>query len=101
MDEFDWDEVNMASDAAVRKVREVVQRHRSVGILTWALMHQIEDEVVAELKAGGEHPSWALNMMRSLPVFGYQTDDRPVSFSEDSVAPLIFSKINDAWNLVH
>lgn len=101
MDDDDWDEVNAAGVAAGEKVREVVMRHRCAGILTWALMHQLEEEVVSELSSSGAHPPWALNMMRSLPVFGYPADDRPVTFGEDSCAPFIFSRINDAWNLVH
>lgn len=98
---YDWDELTEASAAAGRVVREVVLRHRCSGVLTWALLHQMEGEVLAELQAGGEHSAWMLNMIRSTPLFGYPKDNRPVSFSEASIVPIIFGQIKDAWNLVH
>lgn len=101
MDQDDWDDLTAADQAASRVVPEVVTRHRCAGILTWALLHQIESEVLAELEAGGEHPASALNMIRAAPVLGYPTDDRPVSFSGASVVPVIFRQIDKAWNLVH
>jgi hypothetical protein len=61
----------------------------------------MENEVLAELEAGGEHSSLTLNMIRSAPVLGYPNDDRPVSLSSDTVLPIIFRQIEKAWNLVH
>jgi len=101
MDPDDWDELTAAGEAAGRIVLEIVSRHRCAGFLTWALLHQMESEVLAELRARGEHPASALNMIRSAPVLGYPNDDRPVSFSGASIVPIIFGQIEEAWNLVH
>jgi hypothetical protein len=98
---YDWDELTEASEAADRAVREVVMRHRCSGVLTWSLLHRMEGEVLAQLEAGGEHSAWTLNMIRSAPVLGYPNDDRPVSFSNASIVPIIFGQIEDAWSLVH
>jgi hypothetical protein len=97
----DWDELTETDEAAARIVPEIVMRHRSSGYLTWALLHQIEDEVLAELKASGEHSAWTLNMLRAAPALGYPKDDRPVSFSNATIVPIIFGQIEEAWNLVH
>lgn len=96
-----WDELDIAGEAAERVVPGVVMRHRSAGILTWALLHQMEAEVLAELEASGEHETAILRMIRSAPVFGYPTDERPASFENASVVPVIFGQIDDAWKRVH
>jgi len=101
MDQDDWDMLNAADEAAGRLVPEVVMRHRSAGILTWALMHQMEREVLEELEANGGHSALILNMIRSAPSFGYPRDERPVSFSDSSVAPVIFLHVEKAWRMVH
>jgi hypothetical protein len=91
MDPDDWDELMAADEAAGRAVPEVVRRHRCAGVLTWALLHQIEGEVLAELETGGEHSASMLNMTRSAPVLGYPNDDRPVSLS--SASPALHSEL--------
>lgn len=101
MDQDDWDELTAAEDAAGHAVAEIVMQHRTSGILTWALLHQIEEEVVAKLKARGKHSGMMLNMIRAAPMFGYPKDDRPVSFANSSVIPVIFGQIEDAWKVVH
>lgn len=101
LDSDDWDDLDAAGEAAKRAVPGVVLRHRSSGTLTWALLHQMEAEVLAELVASGEHPAVVLQMIRSAPVFGYPVDDRPVSFGGASVVPVIFGQIEEVWNWVH
>ena len=101
MDMDDWDDLRAADEAAQRAVPAVVMRYRESSILTWALMHRMESEVLAELAASGEHPEFALNMIRSAPALGYPSDDRPVSFGDASVVPSIFLQIEKAWNRVH
>jgi hypothetical protein len=101
MDETDWEELKAADEAAGRIVPEIVMHNRCSGILTWALLHRIENEVFAKLEASREHPQWVLNMLRSAPVLGYPIDDRPVAFSNASILPVIFRQIEKAWNLVH
>ena len=95
------EDLDAADEAARRLVPRVVMRYREAGVLTWALMHQIEDEVLAELDATGAHPKATLSMIRSSPVFGYPRDERPASFGDASVVPSIFLQIEKAWNLVH
>ena len=96
-----WVELTAADEAAGRVVREIVMRHRCSGVLTWALLHQIEGEVLAELKAGGEHSASALNMLRAAPVLSYPNNDRPASFSNAGIVPIIFGQIEEAWNFLH
>jgi hypothetical protein len=101
MDRDDWDELTAADEAAGRAVQEIVKRYRSSGVLTWALLHQIEQEVLTELEADGKYSAWALRMIKSAPVLGYPDDDRPASFGSSSIMPIIFRQIEDAWNLAH
>jgi hypothetical protein len=45
----------IAADAAVREaLPAIVGRYRSAGVLTWALLHQIEAEVLADLASTGQ-----------------------------------------------
>jgi hypothetical protein len=95
------EDLDAADEAARHAVPNVVRRYRESGVLTWALMHQIEAEVLGELEATGVHPRAALSMIRSSPVWGYPRDDRPVSFGNATVMPIIFRQIEEAWNFVH
>jgi hypothetical protein len=46
----------IAADAAVREVLPaIVRRYRSAGVLTWALLHEIEADVLAHLASTGQH----------------------------------------------
>lgn len=101
MDMNDWDDLTAADEAAKRAVPAVVMRYRESSILTWALLHRMESEVLAELAASGEHPEFALNLIRSAAVLGYPSDDRPVSFGGATVVPIIFRQIEKVWNTVH
>ncbi|WP_240159145.1 hypothetical protein [Burkholderia sp. Ax-1724] len=48
-------DVLFSANAAVQEfVPAVVQRHRAAGLLTWALLHKIEAEVLAQVAATGE-----------------------------------------------
>jgi hypothetical protein len=56
--------VLFAANAAVKAaVPVVVMRHRSAGVLTWALLHQMESEVLAEVAATGKHSARMLDML--------------------------------------
>lgn len=105
MDSIDRKRIFNDLDNAELTVKEalpaVIARHRSAGILTWALLHQIEDEVIDEVAASGECNRDTLNMLRSIPALGYPRDDRPVSFEGHGIVPSAFSLIEKAWNLVH
>jgi hypothetical protein len=101
VDEGILEDLDAADEAARKIVPRAVMRYREAGVLTWALMHQIEAEVLGELEATGVHPRAALSMIRSSPVWGYPRDDRPVSFGSASAVPAIFLQIERAWRRVH
>jgi hypothetical protein len=100
-DEGILEDLDAADDAAREIVPRVVMRYRELGVLTWALMHKIEGEVLDALDATGVHPRAALSMIRSSPAFRYPQDDRPASFGGASAMPAIFLQIERAWNRVH
>ncbi|WP_367394506.1 DUF2471 family protein [Cupriavidus sp. Agwp_2] len=79
----------------------IVAKHRAAGILTWKLIHQIEDEVMHELAQSGKHSSNMLRMLKSSPYLGYPKDDTPADFTGSDVIPVAFSAIRDAWNRVN
>jgi len=95
------EDLDAVDEAAREVVPSVVLRYRESGVLTWALMHRIEAEVLDELEATGAHPLAALSMIRSSPVWGYPRDDRPASFGNASAVPAIFLQIERAWKRVH
>lgn len=88
-----------ASDADLKNaVPSAVQRHRTAGTLTWALIHQFESEVLAEVSSTGKHSARLLGMLRASPAMGYPKDDRPVSFEGHDVVPSLFGAIYAEWN---
>lgn len=95
------EDLDAADEAARQVVPAVVMRYREAGVLTWALMHRIEAEVLDELDATGVHPKAALSLIRSSPVWGYPRDDRPASFGGATAVPIIFRQIEEVWNFVH
>lgn len=91
-----------AADAAVKEaVPAVVSRHRAAGVLTWALLHQIESEVLAEVAATGKHRPRMLGMLRAPAALDYPKDDRPVSFEGHEFVPPVFGAIDNAWRRVN
>lgn len=95
------EDLDAVDEAARQVVPAVVMRYRESGVLTWALMHQIEAEVLDELDATGVHPKAALSLIRSSPVWGYPRDDRPASFGGATAVPIIFRQIDEVWRRVH
>jgi hypothetical protein len=91
-----------AADSALKEeVPAAVSRHRATGTLTWALIHQIESEVLAEVSSTGKYSARMLDMLRSSPAMGYPSDDRPVSFDGHDVVPSVFGAIYAEWNRVN
>jgi hypothetical protein len=91
-----------AADAALKEaVPAAVLRHRAAGTLTWALIHQIESEVLAEVSSTGKHSARTLGMLRASPAMFYPKDDRPVSFEGHDVVPSVFGAIYAEWNRVN
>jgi len=92
-------DVLFAAEAAVREaVPEVVARHKAEGALTWALIHRIEAEVLADVASTGKHSKRILDMIRAPAALDYPTDDRPVSFKGHDVVPIVFKVIDEAWH---
>jgi hypothetical protein len=90
------------AQAAVEAVlAHVVARHRSKGVLTWKLIHQIEEEVLTEVRAEGRFSDRLLQMICAPAALSYPNDDRPVSFEGHDFVPIVFSAIDRAWRLVH
>lgn len=94
-------ELDSASAAVQEALPRIIHRHRSSGILTWALLHQIEQEVLEDVEADGEHHPQVLRMLRSIPAMGYPNDDSPASFEGHGVISSAFSMIFKAWQRVH
>jgi hypothetical protein len=91
-----------AADADLKEaVPAAVLRHRAAGALTWALIHQIESEVLAEVASSGKHSARMLGMLKASPAMGYPKDDRPVSFEGHDVVPSVFGAIYAEWNRVN
>ncbi len=82
-------------------VSDVVERHRTTGILTWSLLHKIESEVLATVSSSGKHPKWVVDMMRAPEALGYPKDGRQVSFEGHDFIPPVFATIDDAWRRVN
>lgn len=90
-----------ANEAVREIVREVVLRHRSAGVLTWALLRELESEVIEEAAQNGEHSETILNMFRAPAVMAYPTDHQPASFTGHGFVPVVFGKIVKSWHKVH
>jgi hypothetical protein len=90
-----------ALETAKEAVPSVVLRHRAAGILTGALLHTIESEVLADISATGSHSVQLLNMLRAPAAMDYQKDERPVPFEGHDFVPPVFAAIDDAWRRVN
>ncbi|WP_434033743.1 DUF2471 family protein [Cupriavidus sp. a3] len=90
-----------AETSIIEATPAIVAKHRAAGILTWKLIHQIEDEVMHEVAQSGKHSSNLLRMLKSSPFLGYPKDDTPADFTGSEALPITFSVIQDAWNRVN
>jgi len=87
-----------AEHAIKQIVPAIVARHRQAGVLTWRLMHQIEDEVMAELAATGKHSKQLIRMLGSQGLMNYPKDETEVSLKGHEAVPIVFSEVNRAWH---
>jgi len=90
-----------AQAAAEKVVPRVVARYRSNGVLTWKLLHQMEEEVLAEVSSAGQFSDRLLQMICAPAVLSYPNDDRPVSFEGHDFVPIVFSSLEHAWRQVN
>lgn len=102
MTKTNYTDVLFSAEAAIQDaIPAVVKRHRSAGVLTWALLHAIEAEVLTEVAASGKYSKRLLNMIRAPAVLEYPKDDRPASFEGHDFVPIVFGAIDRAWRQVH
>jgi hypothetical protein len=94
-------EMNKVYRAIREIVPAVVARHRERGTLTWALLHQLESEVVDIATETGDQDKDMLRMMRASPLFGYPNNDQPASFEGHGVVPPIMNAIERTWRRTH
>ncbi|QWC91265.1 DUF2471 family protein [Cupriavidus metallidurans] len=91
-----------AAEAAIREgLPPIIQRHRTVGRLTWRLLHQIEVGIFADLAASGRHSAPVLGMLRSSGLMRYPQDESVVSLAGHRAVPVAFKAILDLWPRLH
>ena len=95
------EELLEAAKAVNEIAPEVVFRHRSAGVLTWALAHKLEREVLDELTARGDYSDSTISMLRTSKALGYPEDDRPASFAGHGITPIVLGAIEKLWNRLH
>jgi hypothetical protein len=87
----------IAADAVVRDaLPAVVRRYRSADILTWALLYEIEADVLAHLAATDQHSRWVLDLIRAPAELDHPKDQRPASFDGHDLVPVVFQAIEEA-----
>ena len=69
------DPIHVADTAIREAAPAIIARHRATGHLTWRLLHQLEDEVVAAVEATRTVNPGILRMMRASPLMGYPKND--------------------------
>ncbi|WP_443678753.1 DUF2471 family protein [Paraburkholderia unamae] len=74
----------------------VVAHYRSAGVLTWNLLHAMEEEVLESLEDEG-YPDWIVDMLRAPHAPEYPHDDHAVSFEAHDFIPPVFAAIDDEW----
>lgn len=83
-------------------VNSIVERHRTAGqVLTWRLVHEIENEALKTLEKAGDLDKKYIRMMRSSR-WGYVPKvDQPADLEGQKVLPETVSLIHDAYTTLH
>lgn len=95
------DEWSRFDAEAAEIIPEVVSKHRSSGVLTWALLYRMESEIIEELAATGKFGRQILRMIKASPAMGYPTDNRRADFKGHELLPILFTDIANCWNKTH
>lgn len=90
-----------AEAAVLEVVPRVVERHRARGVLTWNLLHKLEEEVLAEVSSSGRFSERLLEMICAPAALSYPNDNRPASFEDHEFVPTVFHAIEKAWRHVN
>jgi hypothetical protein len=90
----------LSAQASVQMMTPAIVAHyRSAGVLTWNLLHLMEDEVLESLEEDG-YPDWILDMLRAPESPEYPHDEHAVSFEKHDFIPPVFAAIDDEWRQV-
>lgn len=83
-------------------VDKIVERHRTAGrVLTWRLVHEIENEALAALKRAGDLDAKYIRMVRSSR-WGYVPKvDMPADLASYNVLPVALILIRKAYHTLH
>ncbi|AMO92962.1 hypothetical protein CFter6_0231 [Collimonas fungivorans] len=82
-------------------IAAIVTRYRNAdALLTWSLMHQIENEAIAALAQLEDFELAQINMLRAYPVAYPRTDD-PVNFGNANRVPVVLSLIYNEYRRSH
>lgn len=82
---------------------EIVDRYRTAGeVLTWRIIHAIDDEAFEELADTDAFDEYQLGVFQHLNIsITYPADDTPVDLLELDVLPMTFKLIIDAYSITH
>jgi hypothetical protein len=70
-------------------------------VLTWKLLHQMEEEVLSEVSSGWRFSDRLLQMICAPAALSHPNDDRPASFEGHDFVPIVFAALDRVWRQVH
>ncbi|MFM0140138.1 DUF2471 domain-containing protein [Caballeronia grimmiae] len=87
----------IALDTAIRDaLPDTVARYRSASVLTRALLHEIEADLLKQLAITGHHSKWVPELIRTTPLFDDPNDEGP-AIEEYGKASMVCQAIEQAW----
>jgi hypothetical protein len=102
MDDFNENEMNAVNVRLKRAIDAIVLSHRTSGdVLTWRLLHAIEEEAFQEILAAGDLEPMYVRMMQSSPMFQFPNTDDPVDFRGSNALPMAYLMIYQAYRQSH
>ncbi|MFC7515112.1 DUF2471 family protein [Herbaspirillum sp. GCM10030257] len=101
MEDFSWAEINAIRSRLKLIIDDIVLEHRVAGdILTWNLMHEIEEKAFEHIKASRDLDASYAGMLKSSRLRVYKRTDDPVDFGESNAIPTAFMLIHQAFTRV-
>lgn len=98
MEKIDWPEMSAMRHRLKLVIDDLVIEHRVAGdILTWRLLHEIEDKAFAHIESVGDIDSSFMGMFKSRRLMEYKRTDEPVDFGESNAIPMAFWYIKEAF----
>ncbi|MEO6917651.1 MAG: hypothetical protein ABI171_01145 [Collimonas sp.] len=94
-------ELDAITEGLKATIARLVPSHRNAGeILTWSLMHEIENQAMRALEQSGNFDLTHLNLLRAYPTAYPRTDD-PVNFGNATGLPVVLSLIYKEYRRSH